>query len=106
MPGSGLLVARTRLQISQGYAGALSFHGDAQVVLTITAQGMYAGEVGIPRLLKLFRKYGIKATWFIPGVYSPTAYTLDGLVEILTIERRSHPRDLSYRDGCNQGCRT
>ena len=30
---------------------------------------MYAGEVGVPRLLKLFNKYNIKATWFIPGVY-------------------------------------
>ena len=106
MPGSGLLVARTRLQISQGYAGALSSHGDAQVVLSIIIQGMYAGEVGIPRLLKLFRKYDIKATWFIPGAYQPISSTLVGFMEILTIERRSHPRDFSYRDGCNQGCWT
>lgn len=28
---------------------------------------MYAGEVGTPRLLKLFKKYDIKTTWFIPG---------------------------------------
>lgn len=28
---------------------------------------MFAGEVGTPRLLKLFKKYGIKTTWFIPG---------------------------------------
>jgi peptidoglycan/xylan/chitin deacetylase (PgdA/CDA1 family) len=28
---------------------------------------MFAGEVGSPRLLKLFAKYGIKTTWFIPG---------------------------------------
>jgi peptidoglycan/xylan/chitin deacetylase (PgdA/CDA1 family) len=28
---------------------------------------MFAGEVGTPRLLKLFKKYDIKATWFIPG---------------------------------------
>jgi peptidoglycan/xylan/chitin deacetylase (PgdA/CDA1 family) len=28
---------------------------------------MFAGEVGTPRLLKLFAKYGIKTTWFIPG---------------------------------------
>jgi hypothetical protein len=30
-------------------------------------QGMFAGEVGTPRLLKLFKKYDIKTTWFIPG---------------------------------------
>ena len=31
-------------------------------------QGMFAGEVGVPRLLKLFAKYNIKTTWFIPGI--------------------------------------
>lgn len=31
------------------------------------SRGMFAGEVGIPRLLKLFKKYNIKATWFSPG---------------------------------------
>lgn len=30
---------------------------------------MYAGEVGVPRLLKLFKKYGITTSWFIPGMY-------------------------------------
>jgi peptidoglycan/xylan/chitin deacetylase (PgdA/CDA1 family) len=30
-------------------------------------KGMFAGEVGVPRLLKLFAKYGIKTTWFVPG---------------------------------------
>lgn len=30
-------------------------------------RGMFAGEVGSPRLLKLFAKYGMKTTWFIPG---------------------------------------
>ncbi|KLO13105.1 glycoside hydrolase/deacetylase [Schizopora paradoxa] len=31
------------------------------------SRGMYAGEVGVPRLLKLFKKYNMKTTWFIPG---------------------------------------
>ena len=30
-------------------------------------RGIYAGEVGVPRMLKLFAKYNIKASWFIPG---------------------------------------
>ena len=30
---------------------------------------MYAGEVGVPRLLKLFDKYGIKQTFNIPGSF-------------------------------------
>ena len=29
--------------------------------------GMFAGEVGSPRLLRLFERLGIKTTWFIPG---------------------------------------
>lgn len=31
------------------------------------SRGLFAGEVGIPRLLKLFEKNNIKATWFAPG---------------------------------------
>lgn len=31
------------------------------------SRGMFAGEVGSPRLLDLFDKLGIKTTWFIPG---------------------------------------
>lgn len=31
------------------------------------SRGMFAGEVGIPRLLKLFKKYDISPTWFAPG---------------------------------------
>jgi peptidoglycan/xylan/chitin deacetylase (PgdA/CDA1 family) len=30
-------------------------------------RGMFAGEVGIPRLLKLFDKYNFKSTFFAPG---------------------------------------
>lgn len=31
------------------------------------SRGLFAGEVGAPRLLDLFRKYRLKTTWFIPG---------------------------------------
>jgi peptidoglycan/xylan/chitin deacetylase (PgdA/CDA1 family) len=31
------------------------------------SRGLFAGEVGTPRLLKLFEKYNLKTTWFIPG---------------------------------------
>lgn len=30
-------------------------------------RGVFAGEVGVPRLLKLFEKYGIRTSFFIPG---------------------------------------
>ncbi|KIJ65482.1 hypothetical protein HYDPIDRAFT_110572 [Hydnomerulius pinastri MD-312] len=47
-------------------AGWLGSYGGEDSPLDIS-RGMYAGEVGVPRLLKLFKKYGIKTTWFIPG---------------------------------------
>ena len=31
------------------------------------SRGLFAGEVGTPRLLKLFERHGLKTTWFIPG---------------------------------------
>jgi len=31
------------------------------------SRGMFAGEVGTPRLVKLFERLDIKTTWFIPG---------------------------------------
>src|SRR5436309_8915072 len=31
------------------------------------SRGLFAGEVGSPRLVKLFERFGIKTTWFIPG---------------------------------------
>ncbi|HEY0792693.1 MAG TPA: polysaccharide deacetylase [Chthoniobacterales bacterium] len=31
------------------------------------SRGLFAGEVGSPRLLKLFEKFGLRTTWFIPG---------------------------------------
>lgn len=30
-------------------------------------RGMFAGEVGVPRMLDLFQRYDIPASWFIPG---------------------------------------
>lgn len=31
------------------------------------SRGLFAGEVGTPRLLRLFEKYGLRTTWFVPG---------------------------------------
>ena len=31
------------------------------------SRGLFAGEVGSQRLLKLFEKYGLRTSWFIPG---------------------------------------
>jgi len=47
-------------------AGWLGSYGGEDSPMDIQ-RGMYAGEVGTPRLLKLFEKYDIRTTWFIPG---------------------------------------
>ena len=47
-------------------AGWLGSYGGEDSPCDISP-GMFAGEVGTPRLLKLFEKYGIRTTWFIPG---------------------------------------
>ncbi|HET7399130.1 MAG TPA: polysaccharide deacetylase [Intrasporangium sp.] len=31
------------------------------------SRGLFAGEVGVPRLLDLFKKYDLPSTWFVPG---------------------------------------
>ena len=31
------------------------------------SRGIFVGEVGTPRLIRLFDKLGIKTTWFVPG---------------------------------------
>ena len=31
------------------------------------SRGLFAGEIGAPRLLKLFERYGLRTTWFVPG---------------------------------------
>ena len=52
-------------------AGWIGSYGGEDSPDDIT-RGIYAGKVGIPRLLKLFRTYGIKATWFTPGQSAET----------------------------------
>src|ERR671912_679706 len=47
-------------------AGWLGSYGGEDSPCDIT-RGLFAGEIGSPRLLKMFDKYGIRTTWFIPG---------------------------------------
>src|SRR5438094_6607769 len=47
-------------------AGWLGSYGGADSPLDIS-RGMFSGEVGTPRLVKLFERFGIKTTWFVPG---------------------------------------
>ena len=30
-------------------------------------RGIFAGEIGVPRLLKMLKRRDLKASWFIPG---------------------------------------
>ena len=47
-------------------AGWLGSYGGEDSSTDIS-RGLFAGEVGVPRLLSLFDRLGIKATWFAPG---------------------------------------
>ena len=47
-------------------AGWLGSYGGEDSPCDIS-RGMFAGEVGSPRLLRLFDRFGIKTTWFIPA---------------------------------------
>lgn len=31
------------------------------------SRGMFSGEVGVPRLVKLFKRFDIRTSWFVPG---------------------------------------
>lgn len=46
-----------------GWLGSFGGENSWQAV----SRSMFAGEVGIPRVLALLRRHGIKATWFAPG---------------------------------------
>lgn len=69
-------VGKIRLPEGKKVAVCLGFDFDGQAIwdgsfsLTSPAymsRGEFGAEVGAPRILKLLDKYGIKATWFIPG---------------------------------------
>lgn len=47
-------------------AGWLGSYGGEDSPCDIS-RGMFAGEVGSLRLLRLFERWGIKTTWFVPG---------------------------------------
>jgi peptidoglycan/xylan/chitin deacetylase (PgdA/CDA1 family) len=47
-------------------AGWLGSYGGEGSPLDIS-RGLFAGEVGVPRLLTLFERFGIHTTWFIAG---------------------------------------
>ena len=47
-------------------AGWLGSYGGEDSPCDIT-RGLFAGEIGSPRMLKLFDRYGLQTTWFIPG---------------------------------------
>ncbi|GAA5918403.1 hypothetical protein JCM5296_007574, partial [Sporobolomyces johnsonii] len=63
MPKRALCSIGVDVDAVAGWLG--SYHGEDSP--NDISRGMFAGEVGVPRLLKLFKKYNMKTTWFIPG---------------------------------------
>ncbi len=47
-------------------AGWLGSYGGEDSPCDIS-RGVFAGKVGAPRLLRMFARWGIQTTWFIPG---------------------------------------
>jgi peptidoglycan/xylan/chitin deacetylase (PgdA/CDA1 family) len=47
-------------------AGWLGSYGGQESPGDIS-RGVFAGEVGVPRLLKMFSRYDLQTTWFVPG---------------------------------------
>lgn len=47
-------------------AGWLGSYGGEDSPCDIS-RGVFAGEVGVPRLLRMFQRFGIRTTWFVPG---------------------------------------
>ncbi|KAL6168407.1 hypothetical protein ACJQWK_06054 [Exserohilum turcicum] len=60
---SGVMLCQ---RIAIAVAGWLGSYGGEDSTSDIS-RGLWAGTIGTQRLLKLFDKYNIKATWFIPG---------------------------------------
>lgn len=64
---------------SRGFPLFLTFDLDAETMWTardpayaqrpiLMSQGAYGWKVGVPRILALLRRYGLKTTFFVPGV--------------------------------------
>jgi peptidoglycan/xylan/chitin deacetylase (PgdA/CDA1 family) len=53
--------------VSRGKVPILHVYYHTFTKLIRFISGLWAGTVGVERLLKLFEKYKITATWFIPG---------------------------------------
>ena len=47
-------------------AGWLGSYGGQDSPCDIS-RGLFSGEVGTPRLVRLFDRFGIRTSWFVPG---------------------------------------
>lgn len=69
--------------MEKDFAVALSFDVDGELLWTardesywnrkvLMSQGQYGIKEGVPRILRLLKKYGLKATFFVPGYIADT----------------------------------
>jgi peptidoglycan/xylan/chitin deacetylase (PgdA/CDA1 family) len=64
-PAGSVHTAERTVPVTSVEVHSVIYKFDKQVHLTLL--GLFAGTIGTQRLLKLFKKYNIKSTWFIPG---------------------------------------
>lgn len=53
--------------VPEKWASRINTKTGAPANLTDVSRGIFGATIGIDRLLKLWDKFGIKTTWFVPG---------------------------------------
>jgi hypothetical protein len=71
-------------------AGCLGSYGGQDFPSDIQ-RGVLAAEVGVPRLLRLFDRHGLRTSWFVPG------HSIESFPEQST---RSTPTSAAGRRSC------
>ncbi|MEM7117433.1 MAG: polysaccharide deacetylase [Chloroflexota bacterium] len=96
--------ARCSVMLTFDFDAESSKEAKGRTSPTPISQGQYGAKVGVPRLLKLLGRYGIRATFFVPGVtverYPDLVHRIRGEGHELGHHGYTHvsPRQLSYEE--------
>jgi hypothetical protein len=65
--GAYMTIAEKKSPVSNSYLFRINTKTGAPASPTDVSRGIFGATVGIDRLLKLWDKFGIKTTWFVPA---------------------------------------